>query len=121
MHRSLKILSEKANTVPSGAVYFGSALFSYAILLATLVYEILGHLPQYLFHIYRIRPNYHTVRLAFSKILELVVKSEPTCSKGIVQKKKKKKKKMVLMRCFFFFFFLFFLIFFIKTYAVVLI
>ena len=102
MHRFLKILSEKANTVPSGAVYSGSALFSYAILLATLVYEILGHLPQYLFHIYRIRPNYHTVLLAFSKILELVVKSEPTCSKGT--KKKKKKKKKVLMRCFCFFF-----------------
>ena len=32
-------------TAPSGAVWSGSALFAYAILSATLVYEILGHLP----------------------------------------------------------------------------
>ena len=30
---------------PSGAVWSGSALFAYAILSETLVYEILGHLP----------------------------------------------------------------------------
>ena len=42
----LKYLSGKANSVdldqtaPSGAVWSGSALFAYAILLATLVYEI---------------------------------------------------------------------------------
>ena len=45
-----KILNEKANsidpdqTAPSGAVWSGSAMFAYAILLATLVYEILGDL-----------------------------------------------------------------------------
>ena len=32
-------------TAPEGAVWSGSALFAYIILLATLVYEILGHLP----------------------------------------------------------------------------
>ena len=32
-------------TAPSGAVWSGSALFAYAILSATLVYEILGHWP----------------------------------------------------------------------------
>ena len=31
-------------TVPLGAVWFGSALFIYAILSDTSVYEILGHL-----------------------------------------------------------------------------
>ena len=31
-------------TAPSGAVWFGSALFAYAIWPETLVYEILGHL-----------------------------------------------------------------------------
>ena len=35
-------------TAPSGAVWSGSALFAYAILSATLVYKILGHLPQIL-------------------------------------------------------------------------
>ena len=51
MQLFLKILSEKANSVdpdqtaPEGAVWSGSALFAYAILLATLVYKILGHLP----------------------------------------------------------------------------
>ena len=51
MQLFLKILSGKANSVdpdqtaPSGAVWSGSALLAYAILLATLVYEILGHLP----------------------------------------------------------------------------
>ena len=30
---------------PSGAVWYGASLFAYAILMATLVYEILGHLP----------------------------------------------------------------------------
>ena len=32
-------------TAPSGAVWSGSALFAYGILLVTLVFEILGHLP----------------------------------------------------------------------------
>ena len=32
-------------TAPSGAVWSGSALFAHAILMGTLVYEILGHLP----------------------------------------------------------------------------
>ena len=32
-------------TAPSGAVWSGSALFTYAILSGTLVYEILGQLP----------------------------------------------------------------------------
>ena len=46
----LKLLSGKANsadpdqTAPEGAVWSGSALYAYAILLATLVYKILGHL-----------------------------------------------------------------------------
>ena len=46
-----KIVSGMANSVdpdqtaPSGAVWSGSALFAYAILSETLVYEILGHLP----------------------------------------------------------------------------
>ena len=31
-------------TAPSGAVWSGSALFAFAILLDTLIYEILGHL-----------------------------------------------------------------------------
>ena len=50
MQLFLKILSEMANSVdpdqtaPSGAVWSGSALFAYAILLSTLVYEILEHL-----------------------------------------------------------------------------
>ena len=52
MQLFLKILSEMANsedpdqTAPSGAIRSGSALFAYLyiILLATLMYEILGHL-----------------------------------------------------------------------------
>ena len=50
MQLFIKILSEKANSVdpdhtaPLGAVWSGSVLFAYAILLATLIYEILGHL-----------------------------------------------------------------------------
>ena len=53
MQLFLKLLSGNANSVdpdqtaPSGAVWSGSALFAYAILLATLVYEILGHLSYY--------------------------------------------------------------------------
>ena len=49
MQLFVKILSEKANSVdpdqtaPSGAVWSGSALFAYAISLATFMYEILGH------------------------------------------------------------------------------
>ena len=39
---------EPDQTAPSGAVWSGSALFAYAILSATLVYEILGHLPYLL-------------------------------------------------------------------------
>ena len=35
-------------TAPSGTVWSGSALFAYAILSATLVYKILGHLPYYI-------------------------------------------------------------------------
>ena len=31
-------------SAPSGALWSGSVLFAYAILLATLVYKILGHL-----------------------------------------------------------------------------
>ena len=34
-------------TAPSGAVWSGSALFAYAILSETLVYEILGYLGYY--------------------------------------------------------------------------
>ena len=51
MQLFLKILSEKVNSVdpdqtaPSGAVWSGFALFAYDILLATLVYKILGHYP----------------------------------------------------------------------------
>ena len=47
----LKILIGMANSVdpnhtaPSGAVWSGSTLFAYAILSATLVFEILAHLP----------------------------------------------------------------------------
>ena len=50
MQLFLKILSGMANSVdpdqtaPLGAVWFGSALFTHAILLVTFVYEILGHL-----------------------------------------------------------------------------
>ena len=50
MHLLLKILSGMANSVdldqtaPSGAILSGSALFGYAILSDTLVFEILGHL-----------------------------------------------------------------------------
>ena len=50
MQLLLKTLSEMANSVdpdqtaPLGAVWSGSALFACAILLETLVYEILGHL-----------------------------------------------------------------------------
>ena len=33
-------------TAPSGAVWSGSALFAYAIMWDTLVYEILEHFPQ---------------------------------------------------------------------------
>ena len=36
---------EHDQTAPSGAVWSGSTLFAYAILLDTLVYDILGHLP----------------------------------------------------------------------------
>ena len=32
-----------------GAVCYGSALFAYVILLVTLVFEILGHLPFFFF------------------------------------------------------------------------
>ena len=48
----LKIFSGMANSVdpdqiaPEGAVWSGSALFAYAILSETLVYEILGYLPN---------------------------------------------------------------------------
>ena len=51
MQLYLQILSGLANSVdpdqtaPSGAVWFGSALFACAILLDTFVYEILGNLP----------------------------------------------------------------------------
>ena len=51
MQLFLKILSGMANSVdpdqtaPSGAVWSGSALFAYAILSETLVFEFLGHLP----------------------------------------------------------------------------
>ena len=51
MQLFLTILSEMANNVDpdqtacSRAVWSGSALFAYAILSDTLVYEILGHLP----------------------------------------------------------------------------
>ena len=51
----LKILSGMANSVdpdqtaPSGAVWSGSTLFAYAILLDILVYEILDHLPYIIF------------------------------------------------------------------------
>ena len=37
---------------PSGAVWSGSALFAYAILLGTLVYEILGHWLYILKYLY---------------------------------------------------------------------
>ena len=51
MQLFLKVFSGIANSVdpdqtaPEDAVWSGSALFAYAILLTTLVYEILGHLP----------------------------------------------------------------------------
>ena len=51
MQLFLKILSGIANnadpdqTAPEGAVWSGSALSAYAILLVTLVSEILEHLP----------------------------------------------------------------------------
>ena len=51
MQLFLKILHGMANsadsdqTAPSGAVWSESALFAHAILLGTVVYEILGHLP----------------------------------------------------------------------------
>ena len=57
MQLFLELLSGKAKsidpdqTAPSGAVWSGSALFAYAILLATLVYEILGHLPYYTYEL----------------------------------------------------------------------
>ena len=35
-------------TAPSGAVWSGSALFAYGILSETLVFQILGHLPYYI-------------------------------------------------------------------------
>ena len=35
-------------TAPSGAVWSGSALFAYSILLEKLVFEILGHLPYFI-------------------------------------------------------------------------
>ena len=41
-----KVISvDPDQSAPSGAVWSGSTLFAYAILLATLVYKILGHLP----------------------------------------------------------------------------
>ena len=61
MQLFIKIISEKANSVdpdqtaPSGAVWSGSALFAPAILLVTLVYEILGHLPNPNFRICIVR------------------------------------------------------------------
>ena len=51
MQLLLEMLSEMTNSVDSdqmallGAVWSGSALFAYAILSDTLVYETLGHLP----------------------------------------------------------------------------
>ena len=49
MQLILKVLSGIANidtdqNAPEGAVWSGSALFAYAILSETLVYQILGHL-----------------------------------------------------------------------------
>ena len=55
MQLFLKILSRIANSVdpdqtaPSGAVWSGSTLFAYAILLETLMYKVLGHLW---YHVY---------------------------------------------------------------------
>ena len=68
--------------------------------------------------IYRIQPNYRTVRLGFSKMLgKRVVKHVPTCTKGTLQNKKKNVKDLsiMLMRCFCM---SFFFIFFIKAYVV---
>ena len=51
MQLFIKILSGMANSVdpdqtaPSGAVWYGSALFAYVILSDTLVFKILGYLP----------------------------------------------------------------------------
>ena len=45
MHLFLKIISGMANS----EVWSGSALFAYAILTDTLVYEILGHVTFFLF------------------------------------------------------------------------
>ena len=39
---------DRDQTAPLGAVWSGSSLFAYAILLDTLVYEILGHLLYFI-------------------------------------------------------------------------
>ena len=58
---------------------------------------------------YRIRPNYHSLHLGFSKLLgKLVVKYVSTYTKGTLKKKKKKRDQkkiclMMLMRFFSYF------------------
>ena len=56
---------------------------------------------------YHIQPNYHTVRLGFSKLLrKLVVKYVSTYTRSNLKKKDQQRTNlMVLMRCFFFVFF----------------
>ena len=58
MQLFLKIISRTANSV----VWSGSALFAYAILTDTLVYEILGHVTFFLFLLKStLQPLYNTV------------------------------------------------------------
>ena len=45
MHSGMANRVDPDQTAPEGAVWSGSALFANVILLGTLEYEILGHLP----------------------------------------------------------------------------
>ena len=67
---------------------------------------------------YRIRPNYRTMRLGFSKLLgKLVVKYVPTYTKGTL-KKKDQRRTYQMNDAYAIFKRFFFLFFFIKTYVV---
>ena len=85
-------------------MHFNPQLFKVSIIQSKL-FSPLG------FELSRFHCNYHTVRLAFSKLLgKVVVKYVPIYILRI-HLKKKDQHQMMLVRCIFFFFFFFFFFF----------